>query len=91
MIAVRESGLLSVAVPVVLIIIALAAALGLYVMKHYRLRNSFTSFANSHYSTSSGAAIFTDRLGKKIICFNVESYFIILITFMNFKTNFCAE
>lgn len=62
MVVVSEAGLLSVIIPVALVIIVLVAVLVLYMMKHYRLRNTFTTFANSHYSTSSGAAIFTDRL-----------------------------
>ncbi|CAB3366798.1 Hypothetical predicted protein [Cloeon dipterum] len=53
----------SVAVPVVLVIVALAATLGCYVYRHHRLQHSFSSFANSHYNTRSGAATFTGGEG----------------------------
>jgi hypothetical protein len=56
----------SVVVPVVLVIVGLAAALGVYIYRHQRLQHSFVSFANSHYDTRSGAATFTggEGLGK---------------------------
>ncbi|XP_059482311.1 sortilin-related receptor-like [Neocloeon triangulifer] len=53
----------SVVVPVILVIVGLASALGCYIYRHQRLQHSFTSFANSHYNTRSGAATFTGGEG----------------------------
>ncbi|KAL1138528.1 hypothetical protein AAG570_008591 [Ranatra chinensis] len=51
-------------VPVALVvIIMLVIALAVYVVRHRQLQNSFTLFANSYYSTRSGAARFTSSDG----------------------------
>lgn len=42
--------------------ILLGLILGVYIVKHHRYRNSFATLGNSHYSTSSDAAIFTGTL-----------------------------
>ncbi|XP_012284613.1 sortilin-related receptor [Orussus abietinus] len=56
--ALNTSNILSFAIPVCLLIVALGAVLGYYVIKHRRLSNSFTQFANSHYDTRRGQATF---------------------------------
>lgn len=63
---VDTSNVLSFAIPICLAIVALGAALGYFVVRHRRLSNSFTQFANSHYDTRRGQATFpgtTDGLG----------------------------
>lgn len=63
----NTSNILSLAIPLCLLIVALGAALGYFVVRHRRLSNSFTQFANSHYDTRRGQATFpgtTDGLGK---------------------------
>jgi len=63
----NTSGILSLAIPICLIVIALGAALAYFIVRHRRLSHSFTQFANSHYDTRRGQATFpgtTDGLGE---------------------------
>lgn len=54
----NTSNILSLAIPICLLIVALGAALSYFVIRHRRLSNSFTQFANSHYDTRRGQATF---------------------------------
>ncbi|XP_020710796.1 sortilin-related receptor isoform X2 [Athalia rosae] len=56
--ALYTSNILSFAIPICLLIVGLGAALGYFVVRHRRLSNSFTQFANSHYDTRRGQATF---------------------------------
>lgn len=65
-VTINTSNILSFAIPICLLIIALGSALAYFVVRHRRLTNSFTQFANSHYDTRRGQATFpgtTDGLG----------------------------
>ncbi|KAF6211596.1 hypothetical protein GE061_012109 [Apolygus lucorum] len=46
-------------VPICLVLIIVAGAFVIFIVRHRRLQNNFVTFANSHYSTRSGAATFT--------------------------------
>lgn len=62
------SNILSLAIPICLLVIALGSALAYLVVRHRRLSNSFTQFANSHYDTRRGQATFpgtTDGLEEE--------------------------
>ncbi|KAL0117855.1 hypothetical protein PUN28_008920 [Cardiocondyla obscurior] len=64
----NTSSILSLAIPICLVVIALGAALAYFVIRHKRLSNSFTQFANSHYDTRRGQATFpgtTDGLEEE--------------------------
>ena len=67
---ISPSNMMSVAIPICLLIIALGGALAYFVVRHRRLSNSFTQFANSHYDTRRGQATFPGTvdagLGKLI-------------------------
>lgn len=58
-----RGSMMGVALPTLFVIALLCGALGFVIIRHRRLQNSFTSFANSHYSTRSGAATFTGTDG----------------------------
>ena len=84
---INTSNILSFAIPICLLIVALGSALAYFVVRHRRLTNSFTQFANSHYDTRRGQATFpgtTDGLGKSII--HLISGFNLL--YYQFITNF---
>ncbi|XP_066589021.1 sortilin-related receptor-like [Prorops nasuta] len=62
------SNILSLAIPICLLVVALGSALAYFVIRHRRLSNSFTQFANSHYDTRRGQATFpgtTDALEEE--------------------------
>ncbi|KAF7992430.1 hypothetical protein HCN44_001755 [Aphidius gifuensis] len=54
----KPSSVLSYSIPLCLLIIGLGAGLAYFVVRHRRLSNSFTQFANSHYDTRRGQATF---------------------------------
>ncbi|XP_024940142.1 sortilin-related receptor isoform X2 [Cephus cinctus] len=54
----NTSNIVSFAIPIFLLIVALSVVLGYFVIRHRRLSNSFTQFANSHYDTRRGQATF---------------------------------
>lgn len=69
--AVRSSGqsgdMAVVVVPVLfLLLLGLCGGLVVLYLRHRRLQNNFTAFANSHYNSRLGSAIFSsgDELGK---------------------------
>lgn len=65
-VTINPSNILSIAIPVCLLIVALGSGLAYFFVRHRRLSNSFTQFANSHYDTRRGQATFpgtTDALG----------------------------
>lgn len=55
---ISTSNALVIVLTVIVVIVILVAVLGMYVVRHKRLQNSFLNFASSHYSTHSGAATF---------------------------------
>ncbi|XP_046815781.1 sortilin-related receptor-like isoform X1 [Vespa crabro] len=64
----NTSNILSFAIPICLLVVALGSALAYFVVRHRRLSNSFTQFANSHYDTRRGQATFpgtTDGLAEE--------------------------
>lgn len=58
-----QGSMMGIALPTLFVIALLCGALGFVIVRHRRLQNSFTNFANSHYSTRSGAATFTGTDG----------------------------
>lgn len=62
------NSIVSFAVPICLLIVALGSALAYFVVRHKNLSKSFTQFANSHYDTRRGQATFpgtTDGLEEE--------------------------
>ncbi|XP_019620636.1 PREDICTED: sortilin-related receptor-like isoform X1 [Branchiostoma belcheri] len=54
-----KGNLAAILAPTLLVIVVLAVALAVFIIRHRRLQRSFMSFATSHYDTSRGEATFT--------------------------------
>lgn len=64
----HKGDMAAVVVPVLfLLLLGVCGSLVALYLRHRRLQNNFTAFANSHYNSRLGSAIFSsgDELGKK--------------------------
>lgn len=78
-----------VVIAVIVVITLLVAAVGVFFVRYRRLQVSFLNFASTHYSSSSGAAVFQQSMGRSSLSLSFQVfYFIVLYLYLCFLSLF---